>query len=74
MLFRSLRENTERPVTIEQGSNQLVGCQRQRIVRCARAALVEQRDAYPVPPLWDGSSAERLVDVLRQGIIRRLRY
>ena len=33
----TLRENTERPVTIEQGSNQLVGCQPQRVVEAARA-------------------------------------
>ncbi len=70
----TLRENTERPVTIDQGSNQLVGCQRERVVQQARAALAEQRKTYPVPPLWDGRSAERLVEVLRKGIVRRLHY
>ena len=70
----TLRENTERPITIDRGSNQLVGCQRERIVQRARAALGEQRDDYPVPPLWDGHSAERLVEVLRKGITRRRHY
>jgi len=70
----TLRENTERPVTIEQGSNQLVGCQPQRVVEAARAALAGRPNAYPVPPGWDGRSAERLVDVLRKGIKRRLSY
>ena len=70
----TLRENTERPVTIEQGSNQLVGYQPQRVIVAARAALVDQRTSYPVPPGWDGRSAERLINVLRKGIERRLRY
>ena len=70
----TLRENTERPITIEQGSNQLVDCDPQKVVVAARAALSENRDSYPVPPLWDGHSAERLVEVLRQDIPRRLTY
>ena len=70
----TLRENTERPVTIEQGSNQLVGCQPQRVIEAARAALADRRASYPVPPGWDGRSAERLINVLRKGIMRRLRY
>lgn len=70
----TLRENTERPVTIDQGSNQLVGCQPQRVVESARAALADQRTSYPVPPGWDGKSAERLVDVLKRDITRRLSY
>ena len=68
----TLRENTERPVTITEGSNQLVGCDPQRIVAAANAILEENpRTDYPIPELWDGRSAERLVDVLRQGITRR---
>lgn len=68
----TLRENTERPVTITEGSNQLVGCQPQRIVEAANAILDQaHRTDYPIPKLWDGRSAERLVAVLRQGIERR---
>jgi len=68
----TLRENTERPVTITQGSNQLVGCDPQRIVAAASAILDQPlRTDYPVPELWDGRSAERLVAVLRQGVERR---
>ena len=70
----TLRENTERPITITHGSNQLVGCDPQKVVATARAALSENRASYPVPPLWDGHSAERLVEVLRRGIARRLTY
>ncbi len=68
----TLRENTERPITIQQGTNTLVGCDPGRIVEEAFRVLdQESRRAYPVPELWDGHAAERLVGVLRQGIRRR---
>lgn len=68
----TLRENTERPVTITEGSNQLVGRDPQRIIAAANAILDQDRKTdYPVPQLWDGQSAQRLVAVLRQGIARR---
>ena len=60
----TLRENTERPVTIEQGTNQLVGADPQRLI--ALAERVFQGD-YPKgrrPELWDGQAAQRIVQVL----------
>ncbi|MBI2502871.1 MAG: UDP-N-acetylglucosamine 2-epimerase (non-hydrolyzing) [Candidatus Latescibacteria bacterium] len=68
----TLRESTERPVTIAQGSNTLVGCDPDRIVEAAFKVLDQEgQRAYPVPELWDGQAAGRLVAVLRQGIRRR---
>ena len=68
----TLRENTERPVTITEGSNQLVGCDSERIVAAATAILkIDGKTDYSVPQMWDGQSAQRLVAVLRQGIARR---
>ena len=62
----TLRENTERPITISLGTNKLVGTDTETIVREAFAAL----DAAPKTPveipLWDGHTAERIVGVLGQ--------
>jgi UDP-N-acetylglucosamine 2-epimerase (non-hydrolysing) len=60
----TLRENTERPVTITQGTNTLVGTAPDRIV----AAWQTVRESPPpprVPELWDGRAADRIVEVLR---------
>jgi UDP-N-acetylglucosamine 2-epimerase (non-hydrolysing) len=65
----TLRENTERPATIEHGSNQLVGVDPVRIVSAARRALAGDRRIERRPPLWDGHAAERIVAVLRTLLI-----
>jgi UDP-N-acetylglucosamine 2-epimerase (non-hydrolysing) len=60
----TLRDNTERPVTIELGTNTLLGLDPARIDEAP--ALIEQTRARParIPPLWDGRAAERIADVL----------
>jgi UDP-N-acetylglucosamine 2-epimerase (non-hydrolysing) len=62
----TLRENTERPVTVELGTNRVVGTDEGRIVAEAEAALSKDRTAEPprVPPLWDGHAAGRVLDAL----------
>ncbi|MGD2063045.1 MAG: UDP-N-acetylglucosamine 2-epimerase (non-hydrolyzing) [Nitrospirota bacterium] len=59
----TLRENTERPVTCEQGTNRIVGTDPERIVGAAREAL-GRRWQPCMPDLWDGHAAERIVDIL----------
>jgi UDP-N-acetylglucosamine 2-epimerase (non-hydrolysing) len=56
----TLRENTERPVTIDQGTNQLAGIERDAI-RTAYGKIDEIRAAGRVPDKWDGKSADRIV-------------
>jgi UDP-N-acetylglucosamine 2-epimerase (non-hydrolysing) len=60
----TLRENTERPVTVSLGTNVLVGRDLLRLQREIRRILAgETRKTSPVP-LWDGHAAERIADVV----------
>ena len=60
----TLRENTERPVTVDEGSNVLAGTQPERIVALARAALGQRESSTRRPHLWDGQAAVRIVDAI----------
>ncbi len=61
----TLRNNTERPITIEQGSNRLVGSNPARII-CAARKILSGRVSYAgrAPELWDGHAADRIVEEL----------
>jgi UDP-N-acetylglucosamine 2-epimerase (non-hydrolysing) len=65
----TLRANTERPVTIEQGTNRLAGTDPERIVAAAREVLEAPPPAGRVPELWDGRAAARIVDVLMGSLV-----
>jgi UDP-N-acetylglucosamine 2-epimerase (non-hydrolysing) len=60
----TLRENTERPITIEQGSNRLVGTDPEAIRAGLAEALGKPQGAASRPEKWDGRAAERIVDDL----------
>lgn len=62
----TLRENTERPVTIEVGTNTLVGVDPKAIVETTQRVLKGDYKQGRVPDLWDGHAAERIVGVLRE--------
>ncbi len=68
----TLRENTERPVTVTRGTNRLVGTDAERIVAGYRAAMDGRAVPYGHPPLWDGRTADRIADVLVSGAPARL--
>jgi UDP-N-acetylglucosamine 2-epimerase (non-hydrolysing) len=61
----TLRDNTERPVTVTLGSNVLLGLAPERIAEIPDV-LAARGDHATIPPLWDGRAAERVVDVLAQ--------
>lgn len=62
----TLRENTERPVTVELGTNKIVGRDPAKIVSSAKEILQGTFRAGQQPPLWDGSAAKRIVQILLQ--------
>jgi UDP-N-acetylglucosamine 2-epimerase (non-hydrolysing) len=62
----TLRENTERPVTVTQGTNTVVGCEPRQIVREVLMILDGRGKAGRVPELWDGQAAKRITQVLEK--------
>lgn len=62
----TLRENTERPITVTEGTNRLVGSDPETIKREAVAALERPIAAPRAPELWDGRAAARIVDAIEE--------
>ena len=62
----TLRNNTERPVTVEQGTNIVVGTDKARILEAFRRIMNSKSNASSPPELWDGHAAERIVRVIRE--------
>jgi UDP-N-acetylglucosamine 2-epimerase (non-hydrolysing) len=64
----TIRENTERPVTIDEGSNVLAGTDPAKIIEEARKVLQGKGKQGRRPHLWDGKAAERIVEILEKEI------
>ncbi len=62
----TLRENTERPITVAEGTNTVVGTDPATIRAEALKVLDGERRPGRIPERWDGRAAERIVDVLEQ--------
>jgi UDP-N-acetylglucosamine 2-epimerase (non-hydrolysing) len=62
----TLRENTERPATVEHGTNQVVGVHPDRILAAAQYILQKPAPESQRPPFWDGKAAPRIVAILRE--------
>jgi len=69
----TIRENTERPITIIHGTNRLIGADSTVLVREAQAALSSVYDDLKPPPFWDGKAAQRIVDILMKNSTRQTR-
>ena len=66
----TIRENTERPITVDQGTNTLVGIDPQAIVGAARRVLDTGGKAGRIPEYWDGRCAERIAAHLHDWLLR----
>ena len=64
----TLRENTERPVTITEGTNTIVGNNTQVILNAANDVLDNGGKAGRIPELWDGKTAQRIADIIEEVI------
>jgi UDP-N-acetylglucosamine 2-epimerase (non-hydrolysing) len=62
----TLRENTERPITVTEGTNRVIGNDPERIKREAMDALDHPAQMVRVPEFWDGNAARRIVDAIEE--------
>lgn len=62
----TVRSNTERPITLEMGTNRLVGTDPVEVEKAAIEILENGCGDYRIPPLWDGKAACRIADVLEK--------
>ena len=60
----TMRENTERPVTVDVGSNILVGPNPEKMLDAVKVILAGKHKQGKIPELWDGHTAERIVAIL----------
>lgn len=63
----TLREVTERPVTVTEGTNRVIGVRPADIVRESERILAGDVPAVRCPALWDGKAADRVLDILERG-------
>jgi UDP-N-acetylglucosamine 2-epimerase (non-hydrolysing) len=69
----TLRDNTERPVTITDGTNVMVGTDKTRILEAFQRIINGDWKPSGPPESWDGHAAERIIRVLRDICIREFR-
>jgi UDP-N-acetylglucosamine 2-epimerase (non-hydrolysing) len=63
----TLRDNTERPITVSEGTNRLVGNQKKSIMRAYATYRNNGKRKPRIPDLWDGRAGERIADILLNG-------
>lgn len=60
----TIRENTERPITITQGTNELVGTSKEKILNAFDKIISNGMKSGQIPKFWDGRAAERITELL----------
>ena len=64
----TIRENTERPITIWEGTNELAGTDTGKIINFANQILDGKWKTGKIPELWDGHTAERIIDCIENSL------
>jgi UDP-N-acetylglucosamine 2-epimerase (non-hydrolysing) len=67
----TLRDNTERPITIDEGTNVLAGTDPTRVIELATEAIEGRSKRGRRPALWDGHAARRIVKILAHSMLER---
>ena len=60
----TLRENTERPITVDEGTNMLISTNEKKVLSCVDKILSGKAPKGRIPKLWDGRAAKRIADVI----------
>ena len=69
----TLRENTERPVTVTEGTNYLIGTDTKKISDAVLLILEGKNKAAKVPKYWDGKAGDRIIKILVENIDKSMR-
>ena len=60
----TLRENTERPVTVTEGTNHLIGTDPRKILTTVNAILAGDSKPSSIPQWWDGQAGKRIIEII----------
>jgi len=60
----TMRENTERPITVEIGSNMVIGTDGRKIIELGTKAIEGRWKTSGIPELWDGNASKRIIEII----------
>ena len=60
----TIRENTERPITVSQGTNELMGTSKEKILESFKRIMSNDWKTGQCPEFWDGNASERIIKVI----------
>ena len=66
----TLRNNTERPITVSQGTNIIVGVNPEKIILQSKKILAGKVKQGKIPPLWDGKAGPRIAKIIVQKVLK----
>ncbi|MEK9132219.1 MAG: UDP-N-acetylglucosamine 2-epimerase (non-hydrolyzing) [Patescibacteria group bacterium] len=70
----TLRQNTERPVTVKEGTNQVIGMDEKKILAAVSKILKEQVRKKRIPKFWDGKAAQRIAKIIINNLCSKHSY